>query len=64
MRNLELQYARAGATFRQTEALGGVMPGFGGTWRLARRVGFQLACELMKNDAGALSLALRSDDAR
>lgn len=35
------------ATFGQIEALGGVMPGFGGTWRLARRVGFQRACEMM-----------------
>jgi enoyl-CoA hydratase/carnithine racemase len=25
----------------------GVMPGFGGTWRLARRVGLQRACEMM-----------------
>ena len=35
------------ATFGQIESLGGVMPGFGGTWRLARRVGFQRACEMM-----------------
>ncbi len=35
------------ATFGQIEAMGGVMPGFGGTWRLARRVGFQRACEMM-----------------
>ena len=35
------------ATFGQIEALGGVMPGFGGTWRLGRRVGFQRACEMM-----------------
>ncbi len=39
--------AGAGASFGQIEALGGVMPGFGGTWRLARRVGYQRALEMM-----------------
>ncbi|MBO0719929.1 MAG: enoyl-CoA hydratase/isomerase family protein [Blastocatellia bacterium] len=35
------------ATFGQIEALGGVMPAFGGAWRLARRVGHQRALEMM-----------------
>jgi len=43
----DIAIAGAGATLGQIEALGGVMPGFGGTWRLARRVGFQRACEMM-----------------
>lgn len=43
----DLTIAGEGAKFGQIEALGGVMPGFGGTWRLARRVGFQRACEMM-----------------
>ena len=43
----DIAVAGADATFGQIEALGGVMPGFGGTWRLARRVGFQRACEMM-----------------
>jgi enoyl-CoA hydratase len=43
----DLAVAGAQATFGQIEAMGGVMPGFGGTWRLARRVGFQRACEMM-----------------
>ncbi len=43
----DLAIAGARATFGQIEAMGGVMPGFGGTWRLARRVGFQRACEMM-----------------
>jgi enoyl-CoA hydratase len=43
----DLALAGAHATFGQIEAMGGVMPGFGGTWRLARRVGFQRACEMM-----------------
>lgn len=43
----DIAIAGAAATFGQIEALGGVMPGFGGTWRLARRVGFQRACEMM-----------------
>jgi enoyl-CoA hydratase/carnithine racemase len=43
----EIAIAGGGATFGQIEALGGVMPGFDGTWRLARRVGFQRACEMM-----------------
>jgi len=43
----DLAVAGEHATFGQIEAMGGVMPGFGGTWRLARRVGFQRACEMM-----------------
>jgi enoyl-CoA hydratase len=43
----DIAVAGAQATFGQIEAMGGVMPGFGGTWRLARRVGFQRACEMM-----------------
>ena len=43
----DLAIAGEKATFGQIEAMGGVMPGFGGTWRLARRVGFQRACEMM-----------------
>lgn len=43
----DIAIAGAEATFGQIEAMGGVMPGFGGTWRLARRVGFQRACEMM-----------------
>jgi enoyl-CoA hydratase len=35
------------ATFGQIEALGGVVPGFGGTWRLARRVGYQRTMEML-----------------
>jgi enoyl-CoA hydratase len=43
----DLTIASEGASFGQIEALGGVMPGFGGTWRLARRVGYQQALEMM-----------------
>jgi enoyl-CoA hydratase len=43
----DLTIAGEGASFGQIEALGGVMPGFGGTWRLARRVGYQRALEMM-----------------
>jgi len=43
----DIAIAGAAAMFGQIEALGGVIPGFGGTWRLARRVGFQRACEMM-----------------
>jgi enoyl-CoA hydratase len=35
------------ASFGQIEALGGVMPGFGGTWRLPSRVGHQRASEML-----------------
>ena len=43
----DLAIAGANAKFGQVEAKGGVIPGFGGTWRLARRVGFQRACEMI-----------------
>lgn len=33
------------ARFGQIEAMGGVLPAFGGTWRLARRVGYQRPCK-------------------
>lgn len=35
------------ARFGQIEALGGVLPAFGGTWRLARRVGHQRAMRML-----------------
>ncbi len=47
----DLAYAGARATFGQIEGMGGVMPGFGGTWRLARRVGFSRALEMMMTAA-------------
>lgn len=43
----DLAIAGKDAQFGQIEALGGVMPAFGGTWRLARRVGFLKALEMM-----------------
>lgn len=39
--------AGAMARFGQIEAMGGVMPAFGGTWRLARRVGYQRAMQML-----------------
>jgi enoyl-CoA hydratase len=35
------------ATFGQIEVNGGVVPAFGGTWRLVRRVGHQRACQMI-----------------
>jgi enoyl-CoA hydratase len=35
------------AKFGQVEAMGGVMPAFGGTWRLEERVGYQRALAMM-----------------
>jgi enoyl-CoA hydratase len=35
------------ARFGQIEAMGGVMPAFGGTWRLEERVGYQRAMAMM-----------------
>lgn len=35
------------ATFGQIEVNGGVVPAFGGTWRLVRRVGYQRACQMI-----------------
>jgi enoyl-CoA hydratase len=43
----DLAIAGSKAVLGQIEANGGVIPGFGGTWRLARRVGFQRACEMI-----------------
>jgi enoyl-CoA hydratase len=43
----DLAVAGEQATFGQIEGLGGVMPAFGGCWRLARRVGHQRALEMM-----------------
>lgn len=43
----DMTIAGEGASFGQIEAMGGVMPGFGGTWRLARRIGYQRALEMM-----------------
>jgi enoyl-CoA hydratase len=43
----DLAIAGSKAALGQIEANGGVIPGFGGTWRLARRVGFQRACEMI-----------------
>lgn len=43
----DLAFAGSGASFGQIEAMGGVMPAFGGSWRLARRVGYQRALEMM-----------------
>jgi len=43
----DLTIAGEDASFGPIEALGGVVPGFGGTWRLARRVGYQRALEMM-----------------
>jgi enoyl-CoA hydratase len=43
----DLAVAGGQAIFGQIEGLGGVMPAFGGCWRLARRVGHQRALEMM-----------------
>jgi len=43
----DLAFAGRGASFGQIEAMGGVMPAFGGNWRLARRVGYARALEMM-----------------
>jgi enoyl-CoA hydratase len=48
------------ATFGQIEANGGVVPAFGGTWRLTRRVGHQRACQLIFT-AAILSADLARD---
>ena len=48
------------ATFGQIEANGGVVPAFGGTWRLARRVGYQRAGQLIFT-AGIVSADLARD---
>jgi enoyl-CoA hydratase len=43
----DLTLAGATARFGQIEALGGVLPAFGGTWRLARQVGHQRAMQML-----------------
>jgi enoyl-CoA hydratase len=43
----DLALAGQAAHFGQIEAVGGVLPAFGGTWRLARRVGQQRALLMM-----------------
>lgn len=43
----DLTYASEQSRFGQIEVLGGIIPGFGGTWRLARRIGTQRARELI-----------------
>src|SRR5439155_24172380 len=43
----DIALAAAGARFGQIEAMGGVLPAFGGTWRLARRVGYQRALRML-----------------
>jgi len=39
------------ATFGQIEVNGGVVPAFGGTWRLVRRTGYQRACHMIYTGA-------------
>ena len=43
----DLAVAGDQAKFGQIEAMGGVMPAFGGTWRLEERVGYQRALAMM-----------------
>lgn len=43
----DLLYAGENAQFGQIECIGGVIPGFGGTWRLAQRVGLAKAMEMI-----------------
>lgn len=43
----DLILAGPSARFGQIEALGGVLPAFGGTWRLAQRVGHQRALRML-----------------
>jgi enoyl-CoA hydratase len=43
----DMAIAGTGARFGQIEAMGGVLPAFGGTWRLARRIGHQRAFEML-----------------
>lgn len=47
----DLVYATNRAQFGQIEVLGGVLPGFGGTWQLSRRVGDFKARELLYTGA-------------
>ena len=43
----DLAIAGTSAQFGQIEAMGGVLPAFGGTWRLGRRVGNQRAMRML-----------------
>ena len=43
----DVAFAGEQAKFGQIEALGGVMPAFGGSWRLAERAGYQRALAMM-----------------
>lgn len=43
----DLAYASDRSHLGQIEVMGGIIPGFGGTWRLAHRVGLQRACEMI-----------------
>jgi enoyl-CoA hydratase/carnithine racemase len=43
----DLALCSVAATFGQIEVNGGVVPAFGGTWRLVRRVGYQRACQMI-----------------
>lgn len=62
----DLVYASNESKLGQIEVLGGVVPGFGGTWRLSRRVGDFKARELLYTGAildahGAKSAGLVND---
>jgi enoyl-CoA hydratase len=62
----DLAYAGEHAQFGQIECLGGVIPGFGGTWRLVQRVGLMKAKEMIFTGAiltaaQALSIGLILD---
>lgn len=64
----DLAVAGENAAFGQIEGLGGVMPAFGGCWRLARRIGYQRALEMMFTAAvipaqGAKAIGLVLDTA-
>jgi enoyl-CoA hydratase/carnithine racemase len=43
----DLAVCTEGASFGQIEVNGGVVPAFGGTWRLVRRVGYQRAAHMI-----------------
>ncbi len=47
----DMAFCGEDATFGQIEANGGVVPAFGGTWRLVRRVGFQRASRMIYTGA-------------
>lgn len=56
----DLAYAADIAQLGQIEVNGGVIPGFGGTWRLPRRVGIQRAYEMIFT--GAVIPAVRAKE--